>query len=360
MADYHGRKPLHIPAEPGGGKQALLNWQGFNALLGQTSTWTPHNLKLIHNGKNLSPQQYCLEVPTSTGPALRPSPAKVEVCLSIGASLVANDVHTLTPELVEVSAMLGEAFAGLVGANVYCSFSGVQAFGTHYDLHDVFAIHLEGEKVWRLYENRAENPVEFTPEKTRGWLEQTRGPLMQEVRMRPGDVLYLPRGWYHDALADGSASLHVSLSVTPLYGKVIFGLLESAAMQDPAFRAWLPPAGQDGGRALQNHLADLGRRLSALAAHPQFRDEVAMGQHRLRQHPASYALPARKPLTSYRPGGMVAPTFSGPVAIAMQWAFSQPNFAVEDLCAQFDFVDDAAIYDAVERSVRAGALIRVA
>lgn len=359
MADYHGRKPLHIPAEAGGAKQALLDWQGFNALLSQTSIWTPQTLKLIHNGKSLPAQQYCDEVHARTGRTLRPSPAKVEVCLSLGASLVADDVHTLTPALVQASAMLGEAFAGLVGANLYCSFGGVQAFGTHYDLHDVFAVHLEGEKVWRLYSNQANNPVEFAPEQDPGWLERTRGSLVQEVRMRPGDVLYLPRGWYHDALADSAASLHVTFSVTPLYGRILFGLLESAAMQDPAFRAWLPSAHQDSGRALGDHLADLGKRLAALAAHPQIRDDVAMSQQRLRQYPARYSLPARKSLTSYQRAGMASPPFSGPVAIAMQWAFNQSRFALEDLCAQFDFIDDAVIIEAVEKATRAGALVRV-
>ena len=28
-----------------------------------------------------------------------------------------------------------------------------QAFGPHFDTHDVFAIHFEGEKVWNIYEN---------------------------------------------------------------------------------------------------------------------------------------------------------------------------------------------------------------
>lgn len=359
MAEYHGRKPLHIPAEPGGSKLGLLDWTGFNDLLSQTAIWTPQTLKLIHNGKSLPAAQYCDEVHTPAGRTLRPSPAKVEVCLSLGASLVADDVHTLTPELAEVASVLGQAFAGLIGANVYCSFGGVQAFGTHYDLHDVFAVHLEGEKVWRLYSNRANNPVEFGPEQDPAWLERTRGSLMQEVRMRPGDVLYLPRGWYHDALADTSASLHVTFSVTPLYGRILFGLLESAAMQDPAFRAWLPPAHQDGGQALQDHLIDLGKRLTALAAHPQIRDDVAMSQQRLRQHPARYALPTPKPLTHYRRAGMAAPRVAGPVAIAMQWAFNQPQFALEDLCAQFDFIDDAEIIAAVETATRAGALVRV-
>ncbi|HEX8471794.1 MAG TPA: cupin domain-containing protein, partial [Brevundimonas sp.] len=218
--------------------------------------------------------------------------------------------------------------------------------------------HCEGEKVWRLYQNRAENPVNFAPEQTPARLERTRGALMQEVRMRPGDVLYLPRGWYHDALAQADASLHVTFSVTPLYGRAIFSLLENAALQDPAFRAWLPPAHHDGGRALQSHLADLGRRLSALAADPQFADDLAMTQERLMQPVGRYGLPTRKMLTRYRRTNLIPPSFMGPVAIAMNWAFSQADFAVEDLCALFDFIDDDTILKAVQTATSAGALVR--
>jgi hypothetical protein len=44
-----------------------------------------------------------------------------------------------------------------------CSFGGVRALATHFDLHDVFAVQIEGEKVWRLYENRADRIRWVTP-----------------------------------------------------------------------------------------------------------------------------------------------------------------------------------------------------
>ena len=358
VAEYQDRKPLHIPAATDAGRAPLFSWAEMNTLLSQTAIWTPENLKLLHNGANVAPEHYCVEVVAAGGRTLRPSPAKIEVWLSRGASLVANDIHTMAPGIADLSRMLGRTFSGLVGANAYCSFHGVQAFGTHYDLHEVFAVHCEGEKVWRLYQGRAENPIGFDPHQTPQWLEQSRGALMQEVRMRPGDILYLPRGWYHDALANGDASLHVTFSVTPLYGRIIFSLLESAALQDPAFRAWLPPAHQDGGRALKAHLAALGQRLSALAEHPQFADDVAMTQECLVQPVAQYGLPVRKALTRYRRTNLLPPAFVGPVAIVMEWAFAQPEFALEDICAQFDFVDDDAILEAVQKASNAGALVR--
>ena len=356
----HRSRPLHIPAPSGSDKHALLDWTTFNGLLSQTSIWTPANLRMVRDGEPIPPEVYCVLADTQAGKVLRPSPARVEVLLSTGASLIANDVQRLTPAIAALCDALGETFAGAVGANVYCSFSGVQAFRTHYDLHDVFAIQTEGEKVWRLYANRAPDPVD-PPEQAdpRAFFAATRGPLMQEVRMRPGDVLYLPRGWYHDALAVEGASLHVTLSVTPLYGRILFSLLESAAMQDPAFRACLPPAAPDDGAALRDHLRRLMARLSEIALMPFFTHEIAMAQARLTPRPATYALPERKPLTLYRPAGLIGPRIQGPAAVAMEWALAQPQFALEDMIGQFDFVPEADLRAAVEAAERSGALVRL-
>lgn len=359
-AEYEGRKPLHIPAAPGVPKRALLDWAGFNRLLNQSSIWNAASLKLVINGDPVPVEHYCVTVQTQGGPTVRPSPAKVQTLIDMGASVIAGDVQDLTPELQTLSAMLGRTWAALIGANVYCSFGGVQAFGTHFDLHDVFAVQTEGEKTWRLYQNRAESPIAPPESETdpRAWFARTRGPLMEEVRMRPGDVLYLPRGWYHDALATEGASLHVTFSVTPLYGRILFSLLESAALQDPAFRAWLVPAARDGGQALSAQLADLGRRLQALAALPEFRDEVAMAQERLVARPPAYALPGRRPLTLYRPTGLLAPRIEGPARVAIGWALAQTSFSLEDMIAQFDFIPEAAIREAVAVAERGGALER--
>ncbi|PQZ77446.1 MULTISPECIES: JmjC domain-containing protein [unclassified Brevundimonas] len=360
FAEFHGRKPLHIPAGDSVGKRSLLDWAEFSRLLNQSSIWSASSLKLVRDTVAVPPDQYCRIVKTQSGQVLRPDPAKVAVFMATGASVIAGDAQELTPNLSAVTAMLGRAFAAAVGVNLYCSFKGVRAFGAHYDLHDVFALQVEGEKVWRLYENRADAPVDFpadTPD-TRRWLEQSRGRLMTEVRMRPGDVLYLPRGWYHDALAQDGASLHVTFSVTPLYGRIIFSLLEHAAMQDPAFRAFMPPADQDGGKALQAHLSDLGQRLARLAALPAFRDEIAMTQERLIARPARFDLPQTTTLTAYRWTGVRGPACAGPAAHAMQWAMSQADFALEDLIAQFDFVAEADIRAAIEQAEKAGALKR--
>lgn len=359
-AEYEGRKPLHIPAQGEASKRRLLPWSTFNALLNQTSIWDAARLKLQHDGDSLPAWQYCRETLTQGGVIVQPVPGKVQALMAMGASLVANEVEGLTAELSETRTMLSRAFAAQVGANVYCSFKGVQAFNTHYDLHDVFAVQTEGEKVWRLYANRAETPVGFDeePEAARARMQATRGPLTAEIVMRPGDVLYLPRGWRHDALARDGESLHLTWSVTPLYGRVLFGLLENAAMQDPAFRAWLAPAAADGGAALAGQVADLGRRLAHLTTLPAFVEEVAMAQERLTPRLPPYALPQRSALTFYAPTGLAPPLIDGPARSAVEWALTQPRVALEDMIAQFDFIPETALREAMATLERAGALRR--
>lgn len=358
---YYDRQPLHIPADAAATKAKLFGWDDFNALLNQTSQWTPRSLKMVHNTQGLSPERYCREVITSEGRQLQPDPRKIEVFLAQGASLVTDDVGALHPALAQLSQALSKEFAAQIGANIYCSFKNVQAFGPHFDLHHVFAIQVEGEKVWKLYRNRMPDPVDM-PVAGDGlpqWFRNNCGPVMTEVTMKAGDVLYLPRGWFHDALAKDGPSLHVTLSVTPLYGRILFSLLENAALQDADFRRYFPPAAKDGGKALQAHLTKLGQKLAQLCAHPAFTDEVAMAQNRLVPRNGHFALPVTSKPVRYQVQPLAAPYFSGPVAHAMHYAYSVREFTVEDVIARYDFVRVEDIRAAIDTAISTGSLKRL-
>lgn len=362
FADYEGRKPLHIPAAGGrGGKSEILTWSAFNGLLDRTGIWTSANLRLMRDHIAVPADQFCQPVETPNGMVMRPSPAKVEVFLSAGSSLVANDVLDLHPPLAVVGRAIGEAFAARIGANVYCSFQGIRAFGTHFDNHDVLVVQTEGEKVWNLYEARADNPLEIPADtlETRREFERTRGALMQEVVMRPGDVLYLPRGWYHDALAADGGSLHVTFSITPLTGNDILSLVRTAAMRDPAFRAWLPPAARDGGAALRSRLKETALMLASLAEAPDLFEAVSMAQAQLVSRLAGFTLPDRKPITLYRTTGRAFPPTESSLRRIYDWAIEEQRFALEDMIAQFEVIPESDVREGVEAAVRAGALQKV-
>jgi hypothetical protein len=361
MRDYDGHQPLHIPASDRAEKADILTWDAFNGLLQQAHVWTAETLRLMLDGQAVRPEQYCKPIPTPSGPILRASPSMVDVFLSGGASLVANDVLHAHPPLTHVGQILGRTFAATVGANVYCSFQGIRAFGSHYDNHDVFVVQTEGEKVWTLYENRADNPVDLLPgnDDTQRFFERSRGAVMSQVQMRRGDVLYLPRGWYHDALATDGASLHVTYSVTPITGKAILDVLHGLASKQSAYRGYLAPAEREAGVVLRRQLDDLAALLQGIIQAPDFLDEVAAAQRRVQPMMADFTLPIRKPATLYRVTGRAFPATTKALRQLYDWAIAERQFALEDMIATFDGLSPDQVRSAIDAADQAGAVVRV-
>lgn len=366
MAEHRGQRPVHVP---GGGGRLRFPWARMNDLLGLASHWTPGNLKLILNSRAVEPHHYMDAVDTADGRVTRADPAKVDLFLGLGASLVANRADEIAPEIGAVADLLAARFAGLASANIYCSFDNIQAFATHYDSHEVFAVQCEGEKHWRLYANRADAPLGHGIE-TQGEIDAARGPVAMEVLMRPGDLLYIPRGQYHDAIARAGASLHVTFAVAPRPGLALVPLIEAAMARDPAFRAYLPPADEAGGAPFLKHLDELAGRLAALVRSPHFAIEVADAQRRAARPRHYVALPARATGAHYArterraelrrtPQGLALMVngrahHCGPAFAAVEWVLSRPAFPERELAARFGHVPAQARRQLVELLLREG------
>jgi len=89
-----------------------------------------------------------------------------------------------------------------------------ETFTAHTDPQDVFILHVAGYKLWRLYETPIALPFE---EQQVGKTEDNpididNLKLIKEVTLRPGDVLYIPRGMAHWANTANEASLHLTLT----------------------------------------------------------------------------------------------------------------------------------------------------
>jgi ribosomal protein L16 Arg81 hydroxylase len=369
-SQYYGRQPLHV--RRGGAGASLLPWKRFNEVLELTPYWNEETLKVYYRSRAALRENYCDTADLRPGQPAPVNPAKVKALTDLGASLVANQVNRVCPEVGAVAAMLEREFAARVSANVYCSFQGVQAFQTHFDLHDVFAVQAEGEKTWRVYEARADAPVNPVPpgDEWEKWLNDTRGKLLFEAHMKPGDVIYLPRGQYHDALTGDAASLHVTFGVSPATGLALFKLLESALARESEFRAYLPDARD--GDALRERLARLGDRVRAVMGSPAFAVDVLNHQRSLGRAPAGYGLPARQAPAWYtvarraqvvrRDAGFAVTHDGGEIPVGpnyptLEWALKQRMFSVDDALTRQPGADRAALMADIERLERAGVLV---
>jgi ribosomal protein L16 Arg81 hydroxylase len=368
-AQYFGKRPVHIRDAAGA---AVLSWQRFNEVLGLTPYWNEDTLKVYFRGRAAPRENYCDTADLPAGTRAPANPAKVNALLGLGASLIANHVHRVCSEVASVAHVLEREFAASVVANIYCSFQGVQAFPTHFDLHDVFAFQLEGTKTWRVYESRADAPVAPLPpgDEIEKWLTTSRGSLLFEVEMKPGDVLYLPRGQYHDALTGAHASLHVTFGVSPATGLVLFKLLESTLLQESAFRQYLPNArNQD---ELQARLAVLAERIKTAMTSPAFATDVFNHQRGLISAPADYQLPVqlttmwysivRPARVVWRASGYVAVTERGEIALratypTVEWILKQRMFSLGDAFARQPGMEAGELKDVLAKLVTAGVIV---
>ncbi|PKP90280.1 MAG: cupin [Alphaproteobacteria bacterium HGW-Alphaproteobacteria-16] len=372
LAQHWDRAPLHIAATDARRATPPLSWDDLNALFAQQSLWTPDRLKLVMHSRPVDPAHYLIE------PAGKPQvgdPARIEHLLAIGASMVLDHLEDLLPRARAHADMLADQFGGVVGANAYASFQGVQAFASHYDTHEVFAVQCAGQKKWRIYANRAEAPLNVPQgDGAQQWIDEAKGPVMMEVMTRRGDVLYIPRGFFHDAIATDTASLHLTFGVAPYSGRLLFGLLEQLALADPAFRAWLPDARVNSGSELLGALADLGDRLAALTRTSALRDAVALAQRKVMQPAHAVALPTRPTSQFYartdraahvvrEPGGaaLVIDALPEPLGLCAdlaEWMLQRPAFSVREAHAQFAWHPPIEVDALIERFVRHGLIRR--
>jgi bifunctional lysine-specific demethylase and histidyl-hydroxylase NO66 len=132
-ADYFGQRPVYLPAE-GRRRHDLLPWARFNEVLALGPYWNEESLKVFFRSRAALRENYCDTEDLPAGQRAPVNPAKVQALLGLGASLVANHLHKVCAPVDRVVAMLEQEFAARVFSNVYCSFKGVQAFQTHYDL----------------------------------------------------------------------------------------------------------------------------------------------------------------------------------------------------------------------------------
>ena len=299
FAEYYGQKPLHIPGESEK-FASVMSWNGLNQALAINAFWTKDNLKLYQDIAPVAVEDYCRSVPGLGAPVMRPNPDLVKSQMSRGASLVLNSIDTLTPGIQAVADVLERTLLGYTQLNLYCSFAGHKAFDSHFDTHEVFSLHTEGEKTWNIYEGRLDNPVHHSTflDLTADQHRHNRRELMMEVHMTPGDLLYLPRGQYHDALASSEGTLHLTFGVIPLRGLDVFELLEDEAIADSLFRQDLPRVADDGGaQDLGKRLGALANRLSDMMQEPSFLEAAIQLQKRRRGTRGTYVLPDR-PVTN--------------------------------------------------------------
>jgi ribosomal protein L16 Arg81 hydroxylase len=265
FAEHHGKEPLYIPGAPDK-FASVLDRGSLSELLSTAQSWPAKLVRVVLDTETVDPRQYCRHGRDREGRAgLLVDPVLVSGWMKNGATVRLAAIDDLTPGARAATQAVEQATGGVADANVYISQRGHQGFGPHFDRHDVYAIQIHGTKTWRVYQCHFDHALEHTAFQNLGdaFHEAHKGSLSHEIPMAPGDLLYIPRGWYHDAVAVDPVSVHITLGVNEPVGLDVVRILYERAVQDPLFRKSLPRMHQD--HALDRHLAILGERLAEYA-----------------------------------------------------------------------------------------------
>ena len=214
---YWGSRPLLSRAAdlPSGFGDLFTN-DAVDELVSRRGLRTPF-LRVAKNGSTLADSAFTAGGGTGAGIADQVSDDKLLRLFTDGSTLVLQGLHRTWEPLLSFTQDLAADLGHPVQVNAYVTPAQNTGFSDHYDVHDVFVLQVEGEKRWRIRE-----PVHPSPLRDDPWTDHraaveeaaTQPPLLEET-LRPGDCLYLPRGYLHAATALGDVSTHLTLGVHP-------------------------------------------------------------------------------------------------------------------------------------------------
>jgi ribosomal protein L16 Arg81 hydroxylase len=177
-----------------------------------------------------------------------------------GYSMRLGGVHRFCPSLAGLRAALSERLSARIRVELYLTPASTQGVTAHYDNRDSFILQIHGSKRWHLGEPIYELPglaVNHVADRIPDQLIENDSPhLADSVVVKSGDLLYLPRGFYHQPVAENETSLHLSVAVYPLsWGDFLTRAIELMALHHRPLRRALPP-GFASGRGASDGMAE--------------------------------------------------------------------------------------------------------
>lgn len=263
-----GKDYIFIEEMDGMGSDTFT-YDDFQSMLEMKSHWNPGSLMVMNDTKKVDPALYFDELPRASGnDRFILNLEKLEGLIKRGCSVVLNDVHTLNPALQQFALKLQDLTKAQCQANLYFSMGNNKAFGPHFDDHEVFALHCAGEKVWNIYENVEPYPInaDIFKKDLKERMDLS-GPLKEQVTLKPGSMLYLPRGQFHDALASGNGSIHIAFGVNRMMPLDLLDGVWQRLVQDSWVRSDLPREMTE--KDLKSILKQLGQKVAELGEDKQ-------------------------------------------------------------------------------------------
>jgi len=161
---------------------------------------------------------------------------KLAACLSGGATLVLDCVEEVAPSVRNLAASFRNALHAGNYVNLYAGWHTQNGLDLHWDSQEIIVLQLSGKKRWQIYRPTRLNPLQDDLEAPP---KPVSAPMWDDV-LEDGDLLYIPRGWWHVAFPLGEPSLHLTVATIPPHGVDLLQWIVSRLRRHEAVRADLP------------------------------------------------------------------------------------------------------------------------
>ncbi len=236
IKDYWGQKFLHLPG-PQGRFSSLFPWSAVNEML-ETQRLVAPRLRLTQDGRAVSPDLYMKNGQIRA--------AELTGLLRGGATLIVAAVDEVHGPLKALAQDLGCALQGRINVNLYAGWRTSHGFDVHWDSHDVIVLQIAGKKQWKVYEPTEKFPLKDSVEL--GRTPPTSAPVWEGF-LTDGEVLYLPRGWWHVAIPCDEPTLHLTLGIHKPTGMDMVRWVTEDLQNDERVRMDVPVLGDAAAQA---------------------------------------------------------------------------------------------------------------
>ena len=193
-------------------------------------------LRCLQDGGDLHPRDYLTMQTTSRGHRISmANMPRIGRLLEQGATLVLDDLGPLDATLDVACRALTWWTGELTRVNVYLTTQAASGWGLHWDSHDVLCVQLAGQKSWEVRGPSRIAPMDRDAEPNTEPSED----VVWAGTLAAGDVMHIPRGWWHQATRTGSGagfSLHATFGITQRTGVDYLAWIADQARTDQQFR----------------------------------------------------------------------------------------------------------------------------
>lgn len=244
-----GRRLLHLPTAQPERFERLFSWSRLGELLVRGTIETDRFF-LFAGGREVDPVRI-----GAIGGSGRVDVSQVRTLFRQGTTLSLPNVQASfdeTSQLVgDIEWQLGER----TEIRVIATPSSGTPIPLHFDLPDLLILQVEGEKEWTLFGDPVPGSYRYRT------LKERPSDVTGRVRMRRGDVLFVPSGLHHQCRPFGD-SLHLVIGIYRRPGMSFVDHVRTLAAEDLGFFDGLPTVGSQ--EALAEAEAALKRRLVQL------------------------------------------------------------------------------------------------